>query len=211
MEALCFDMAIEQPWPVLRRSIRGLDALCNEAESSATAEARVNGHSAKGKSRATEQVVDELAWTFLNEGFLSPLPVMHAAPILAFTTFVLVLAAVDEMPLSSALATASDLGPKFELDIQFCPDAGARGEDVQSVRGELLCRDQLTADALRQYVEWCEMGIIDKDLIQYFKPEPTEPGPYRRLYEGKQSNGTTNGEQVEADAADRTEKMDVDS
>lgn len=141
LEALCFDMAIEQPWPVLRRSIRGLDALANEAESSAAAEARVNGSSGKGKSRATEQVVDELAWTFLNEGLLSPLPVLHAAPILAFAAFVLVLAAVDEMPLSSALATASDLGTNFELDIQFCPDTGARGEDVQAVRGELKSSD----------------------------------------------------------------------
>lgn len=130
-------MATEQPWPVLRRSIRGLDSLANEAESSAAAETRVNGSSWKGKSRATEQVVDELAWTFLNEGLLSPLPVLHAAPILAFATFVLVLATVDEMPLSSALATASDLGPKFELDVEFCPDAGAKGEDVQAVRGEL--------------------------------------------------------------------------
>lgn len=126
-------MAIEQPWPILRRSIRGLDTLGNEAESSATAEARANG---KGKSRATEQVVDELSWAFLNEGLLAPLPVLHAAPILAFMAFVLVLAAVDEMPLSRALAAASDLGPKFGLDVQFCPETGAKGEDVKAVRGE---------------------------------------------------------------------------
>lgn len=56
------------------------------------------------------------------------------------------------------------------------------------------------------------MGIIDRDLIQYFKPEPSEPAPYRRLYEKKQSNGTTNGDQAEpVDATDKTEKMDVDS
>lgn len=55
------------------------------------------------------------------------------------------------------------------------------------------------------------MGIIDRDLIQYFKPEPSEPAPYRRLYERKQSNGTTNGEAPVSGPADKTEKMDVDS
>lgn len=55
------------------------------------------------------------------------------------------------------------------------------------------------------------MGIIDRDLIQYFKPEPSEPAPYRRLYEKKQSNGETNGDAAATDAADKADKMDVDS
>lgn len=131
-------MAMEQPWPILRRSIRGLDNLGHTAESGAPVEPRANdlNGQTRGRTRATEQVVDELAWTFLNEGFLSPLPVLHAAPILAFMAFVLVLAAVDEVPLSSALSTASDLGPRFDLDIEFCPDTGVKGGDVTHVRGE---------------------------------------------------------------------------
>lgn len=64
---------------------------------------------------------------------------------------------------------------------------------------------------MRQYVEWCEMGIIDRDLIQYLKPEPSEPAPYRRLYEKKQSNGATSGDAGAADAVDKADKMDVDS
>ena len=55
------------------------------------------------------------------------------------------------------------------------------------------------------------MGIIDRDLIQYFDPEPSEPAPYRRLYERKQSNGTTNGDVAVAEQEDKTEKMDIDS
>lgn len=55
------------------------------------------------------------------------------------------------------------------------------------------------------------MGIIDRDLIEYFKPEPSEPAPYRRLYERKRSNGTTNGDAAAPEPTDSTEKMDVDS
>lgn len=54
------------------------------------------------------------------------------------------------------------------------------------------------------------MGIIDKELTRYFKPDPSEAEPYRRLYESKKSNGMTNGERTAPDAPEKVEKMDVD-
>lgn len=92
LETLCFDMGIEQPWPVLRRCTRGLDQLRpdlyaqskgedvgmeveggSNGESSRQAELRAvisNGESAdphgKGKSRGSEAIVAELGWSLLN-------------------------------------------------------------------------------------------------------------------------------------------------
>lgn len=150
LEALCFDMIVEQPWPILWQAVKGLNTVWDEPESSAAAEARAaaNGSSTqgddasangdpKGKSRATEAVVCELGWAMLNEGYLSPLPVLHPAPIIAFAVFALVLAMVDEVPVSTATATAAELGDKFGLDIQFDEAEGAKGTDVAAVKGEL--------------------------------------------------------------------------
>jgi hypothetical protein len=61
LETLCFDMGIEQPWVVLRRSIRGRDALLLNRISP-------NGSVDSGNERrVTEDVVAEMGWTILNE------------------------------------------------------------------------------------------------------------------------------------------------
>ena len=78
LETLCFDMSVEQPWVVLRRHIRGFDALLltedGGAESSRTAEERAkvieqtNGHpNGKGKSKLSEQRIAEISWSLLND------------------------------------------------------------------------------------------------------------------------------------------------
>lgn len=41
------------------------------------------------------------------------------------------------MPVSTATATAAELGDKFGLDIQFDEAEGAKGTDVAAVKGEL--------------------------------------------------------------------------
>lgn len=64
-----------------------------------------------------------------------------------------------------------------------------------------------TSDALRQYVEWCEMGIIDKDLVRYLKPEPSEREPYRRVFHVRDSREAGEAGGAPIVAADR---MDVD-
>lgn len=144
LEALCFDMVVEQPWPILWQAVRGLNELWeSEPESSATAEARAaangtaNGNgNAKGKSRATEAVVTELGWSMLNEGSLAPLAILHPAPVLALATFVLILALSDEMPLSAAFAAAAELGGRFGLDVEFDEKEGIKGDDMPAVKGE---------------------------------------------------------------------------
>lgn len=65
LETLCFDMGIEQPWVVLRRSIRGLDALPID---DITAGSRDQGEArAQRGPTINEAVVSELGWAFLNE------------------------------------------------------------------------------------------------------------------------------------------------
>ena len=78
LEALCFDMGVEQPWVVLRRAVRGFDDLVRSremvAESSRTAEerekvnGRQNGHPNGGsKVKLSERVILDLSWTLMNE------------------------------------------------------------------------------------------------------------------------------------------------
>lgn len=63
LETLCFDMGIEQPWVILRRSLRGLDDMIpNKAESSRQAEER-----AQAIEELSEGVIAELGWAILNE------------------------------------------------------------------------------------------------------------------------------------------------
>lgn len=135
LEALCFDMVVEQPWPVLRRSIRGLDAFWADKPASGDAMDVDSGEPAP-ESEASEAVVTELGWVLLNEGFLSPLGVLYRPETLAMATFALVVALVDEVPISEAIATAAELGARFGLDVVFDSAAGATGEDLAGVKGE---------------------------------------------------------------------------
>lgn len=175
LEALCFDMIVQQPWPILWRGVKGLDSLWleSESESSASAEARAtaNGHAspnAKGKSRASQAVITEVGWAMLNEGLLSPLPTLYAAPILAVATLALILAMVDEVPVSFGLSAAAEIGGRFGLDTDFDEKEGAKGEDMVAVKGKRSnVGTELTTDAIRQYIEYCDMGLIDSGLAQY--------------------------------------------
>ena len=57
LETLCFDMGIEQPWVVLRRSISGMDDL-------SIIEGQTGGEEGH---KITEHIVAELGWALLNE------------------------------------------------------------------------------------------------------------------------------------------------
>lgn len=143
LETLCFDMGIEQPWVVLQRSLRGLDDLpLNQAESSKQAEQR-----AQSIEKLSEAVVAELGWAILNEAYVpriatlmirysSPLPILHPAPILAFSTLVLLIALLERTSLSRATAVGSELSERFGLDIQFDEKEGAKGPDLAEVKRE---------------------------------------------------------------------------
>lgn len=120
LEALCFDMAVDQPWPVLRRAVRGLDSLWAEPEDASTSNgsAQANG-GRKGHHRATEAVITELGWAMLNEGYLAPLGVVYRPEIVAFAVFVLQLAILEELPLQEALSAATELAGRFDLNIEW--------------------------------------------------------------------------------------------
>lgn len=160
LETLCFDMVVQQPWPVLWSAVRGLNALREpmakptEAEGSAAVENGEIGTSgtSKGKSRATEEVVTELGWSLLNEGFLSPLPVLYPAPVLALATFAIILAMLDQTPLDVAFAAAAELGDRFGLQTQFSETEGALGEDMASVKGMSLQSNLYSWQMLRSNI-----------------------------------------------------------
>ncbi|TXT09097.1 hypothetical protein VHUM_02571 [Vanrija humicola] len=153
LEALCFDMVVEQPWPVLRRSIRGLDTFWVE-EAPVSADAMdVEQSEPAARSEVTEAVVNELGWVLLNEGLLSPLGVLYRPETLALATFALIIALVDEAPLSEATAAAAELGARFGLDVAFDPETGATGEDLAGVKGEPASRAPLTY--LRRHSTLC--------------------------------------------------------
>ena len=80
LEALCFDMGVEQPWTILKRSVTGLNGwtgntlIRDAAESSGDAALREEMYGSmegkgKGKSRLTEAVVREFGWTLLNQTY----------------------------------------------------------------------------------------------------------------------------------------------
>lgn len=73
-EALCFDMTVEQPWPVIKRGVKGLGQLLSEATAAEAdhtnghGEAAANGTNGKVKDKGiTEGILAEYSWTLLNE------------------------------------------------------------------------------------------------------------------------------------------------
>lgn len=68
LETLCFDMGIEQPWVVLRRSIRGIDDLqiATDQRDPGT-DGGTEGAEKRQDLRVTEAIVAELGWSILNE------------------------------------------------------------------------------------------------------------------------------------------------
>lgn len=81
LEALCFDVTVEQPYVLLRRSIRGVDEILREeeglAESSLAAASRAKGAEAnggpnsnanrKGKTKLSERSILDASWTLMNQ------------------------------------------------------------------------------------------------------------------------------------------------
>lgn len=143
LEALCFDMAVDQPWPVLRRAVRGIDDMWAEPESSPSEDAapKANGH--RGTHRATEAVIIEIGWAMLNEGYLAPMGILFRPEITAFAVFVLQLAMLQQLNLQEAFATGAQLAGRFGLELTWSEDGDAWAEDTslgqaREVRGELM-------------------------------------------------------------------------
>ena len=65
---------------------------------------------------------------------MTPLSILHHAYIIAMSTFVLIVALVDEVPLNQALAAAAELGDKFRVQVAFDPETGMVGVDAPEVK-----------------------------------------------------------------------------
>ncbi|WVR08849.1 hypothetical protein IAU60_005907 [Kwoniella sp. DSM 27419] len=178
LEATCFDMGIEQPWVVLARAVKGLDARLaqvNAASASASGsskEGRIqgqNGHTpenGKGKGRETisENLVVELGWTVLSESSITPLSVIYPTPVIAYVAFILVLAMILQIPLSNARASASELADRFGLGITWGDDGpGGQEADLDSVDA-----------CLSAVIGHINDGLIDQGIARYIVPEPEQ-------------------------------------
>lgn len=158
LEALCFDMAVDQPWPILRRAVRGIDNLWADPEpeaSTSNGSAQANG-GRKGKHRATEAVITELGWAMLNEGYLAPLGIVYRPEITAFAVFVQQLAILEEIPLPEALWAAAELAGRFGLNIEWNeggPPVGpsTEGEEGSEVNVESV---EQTRAVMRKCSSW---------------------------------------------------------
>ncbi|OCF40406.1 hypothetical protein I317_05773 [Kwoniella heveanensis CBS 569] len=194
LEATCFDMAIEQPWVILRRATKGLDQLIGSSSSAGSdshlssdveASSSRNGHAVghlpashvngsgngvgngrrdtgKGKGKMTESVVVELGWTILSESALSPLAILYPASIIAFAAFILLVAIIEQIPLSQGRSAAAELADKFGLDVFYSEEeTGPTGADLVLVN-----------DCLSRWIEYMNDGLIDKGISAYIFPEP---------------------------------------
>lgn len=75
MEALCFDLFVEQPWVIIRRAIGGLDAQITKLEEAEEKERAntegVNGAQGKRQGpKITEELIVSLAWPISSEAFV---------------------------------------------------------------------------------------------------------------------------------------------
>ncbi|WVQ92989.1 hypothetical protein IAU59_000052 [Kwoniella sp. CBS 9459] len=190
LEATCFDMAIEQPWVILRRATKGLDQSSLSLSLPSSGHHEVNepsssrsGHAAngngngyangrdKGKGKMTENMVVELGWTLLSESALSPLAILYPASIIAFTSFTLLISIIEQIPLSQGLSGAAEFGDRFGLDVVYT-ERGPIGADLT-----------LISECLSQFVEYVNDGLIDKGISAYILPEPSETTlGYRRRF-----------------------------
>lgn len=156
MEALCFDLFVEQPWVIIRRAIDGLDAQITKLEDAEKKErANVGGvNGANGKRRGpkvTEELIMSLAWPISSEACvfalrgwsaahvscfssLSPLSILYPSPIIAFTFLAIIISLIEQTPPSRGISAASEIADRFELDIRFTVD-GPEGEDLKTVKG----------------------------------------------------------------------------
>ncbi|BEI85221.1 hypothetical protein CcaverHIS002_0506220 [Cutaneotrichosporon cavernicola] len=184
VEALCFDFAVDQPWPILRAAVRGIDHLWANEE----------GELANGvrKRRATEEVINELGWVMLNEGYLAPLPVLYRPEYSAFAVFTLILAVVEEMRLDEAAAAATELAGRFGLDIPW-------RESVESSSREYGTEEANARGAIHQYIVFCQQGVIERELARLINTTTTSGETYTRRFkvEGQANgNGRPNGEAI---------------
>nr|ODO03757.1 hypothetical protein L204_00096 [Cryptococcus depauperatus CBS 7855] len=176
LEALCFDMFIDQPWVILRRSIKGLNEILEKLLVTQDMSNSSNGRHSDGDKKwgvkVDEAMMNSVAWALLSESSLSPLAILYPTPVISFSAFALILSLVEQMPLSSGLAAASELSNKFDLDVQFGHD-GPTGKDLPAVN-----------DCLNSFVEYTKAGLIDDGLLRYMLPEPSveDKKPFTRRF-----------------------------
>ncbi|WVW79617.1 hypothetical protein I302_101586 [Kwoniella bestiolae CBS 10118] len=185
LEALCFDMGVEQPYTKLLRSIKGLDEVIGKvtlSSSSSGANGMVNG-TGKGKEKLTESVITEFSWTLLSESSCSPLSILYPVQIISFIIFTIVISIADQIPLSEGLWNASELSERFGLDLIL-------DQDTQEVRGDDL---DLVKSCLDGFMRYMHEGLIDEGLKRYIVAEPEEgtKEPYKRRFTSTTTNGTS--------------------
>ncbi|WVQ74442.1 hypothetical protein IAR50_004043 [Cryptococcus sp. DSM 104548] len=170
LEALCFDLDIEQPWVVLWRSVKGLNEVFAMEDKTKEGDTKTNGHGSGVK--VTEELVAALGWPILSELSLSPIPILYPAPIIAFAAFALIISSMENVPLCQGLSAAAELGDKFDVNVRFS-DQGPVGDDLEMVR-----------DCLESFREYVKMGLISFEYGKYILPDP-EGGlsrPVRRRF-----------------------------
>ncbi|TYJ59078.1 hypothetical protein B9479_000067 [Cryptococcus floricola] len=156
LEALCFDLDIEQPWVILWRSVKGLDELSGVEDRKSGEKA--NGHGSGVK--VSEALVTALGWPILSEISLSPMPILYTASTIAFATFAIIISSIESVPLCQGLSAAAELGDKFHLDVRFSEE-GPVGNDLEMISG-----------CLKSFREYVKMELISFDYGRYILPDP---------------------------------------
>ncbi|WVQ63659.1 uncharacterized protein L199_001812 [Kwoniella botswanensis] len=184
LEALCFDMAVDQPYPTLLRSVSGLDEIISKMLSNGIdSNGIVIG--TKSKEKLSEGRITEIGWTVTSESSLSPLPILYPVPIISFVIFTFIISIIDQIPPSHGLWNASESSERFGLDL------GRKGNDVL---GHDLDMVKACLDDLIRYIN---QGLILDDLKKYIVEEPEqqteEPYPKRFILDvapNKENLGT---------------------
>ncbi|KAK1922629.1 cyclin-like protein [Papiliotrema laurentii] len=118
LDALCFDMSIEDPRTIVQQSLTGLPPAGD----------------------LTEQKTGATAYIVLYRSLFSPLCVLYHARVIAFGTVALVIALLDNVTLAQGLSAAAELGERFDLAVEYSEE-GMIGEDAHLVQA--FCQDFL--------------------------------------------------------------------
>ncbi|ORX39216.1 cyclin-like protein [Kockovaella imperatae] len=133
LEALCFDMAIINHWTIFRRAILNLNG------EAVPKWMKVNGL--------------ELGWGLFNVIAQTPLVVTTHPHILAFGVFVILLAAMDDMSISSAIKSNSEASSAFTVDLN----------------------DETTVEQIKHFCArvraYSSMDLIDQGLVDLIRDE----------------------------------------
>nr|XP_018259435.1 uncharacterized protein I303_08364 [Kwoniella dejecticola CBS 10117]OBR81593.1 hypothetical protein I303_08364 [Kwoniella dejecticola CBS 10117] len=196
LETLCFDMAVEQPWNALYKSVRGLDEMIARTGVRAVGQNAIGSEGLRGQRENKDDVppatatatnssdgtgngttlIDE-KWKRDTNGHANGVGRLSENSIKEIGWALLSESIIDQVPLSDCLMFASELSERerFDVDVVRTQDGlGVRGADLNMVKSCL-------ADILKYMNE----GLIDDGLLTYIvaeselSEERKEPYKYR--------------------------------